>query len=720
MKRIGIGLAALFGIALLAAGAWLWTPAGPKFEPAAAREAAAAYQARIVRDAFGVPHIYGARDADAAFGLAYAHASDDWATFAEVLRFSRGALAVENGKDAAVTDFLVAALGVWRDIDAKFDNDLSPETRAVLEAYAAGVNLWCADHAPRCRGLAPVSAKDIVAGFVARTPFFYGLEEELTKLFADDSEKRAALEGAREAAFRIPRSVEIGSNAMAVAPHRSADGHTRLMVNSHQPYTGPVAWYEARVKSEQGWDMIGGVFPGAPMILHGAGPHLGWAFTVNKPDLVDVFRLQVDDSKRPRSYIFDGAARPFERGKAKFRVKLFGPFSLPVTRETLRTPHGPVFVTPRGVFAVSYGGMGDIRAAEQWFRMNKARSFAEWRAAMEMQAIPSFNAVYADAGGKIGYFYNAAIPERAEGETGKGETDGSQSALLWRGVRPFGSAPQAVDPPSGYVINANNNPYESSAPEDSPRAEDYPDQLGIDMRTTNRGLRLRELFDVDPAITAEAFLDYKMDRLYSDKSRLVRLIEALLADEGARQDRELAEALELLRGWDRSAAMESRSAALAIRTGRLALGWYLAGEQAETPDPVAALKQAATELKAEFGRLDPLWSEAMRLQRGAQSFALHGAPETLRAVYPDEKTKRGRWVAAGGDTYILYADWPADGSAPEIRTIHQFGAATLDEASPHYADQAPLFVEERWKTPPMTPEALEAEKTAEITIGGRR
>ncbi len=98
-----------------------------------------------------------------------------------------------------------------------------------------------------------------------------------------------------------PDDVELGSNELAVAPSRSADGHTRLAVNSHQPYEGRVAWYEARLKSEEGLDIIGGVFPGTPLILHGAGPKLGWAATVNRPDVYDIFKLTVDDEKARRN-----------------------------------------------------------------------------------------------------------------------------------------------------------------------------------------------------------------------------------------------------------------------------------------------------------------------------------------------------------------------------------------------------------------------------------
>jgi penicillin amidase/acyl-homoserine-lactone acylase len=718
MKIAIIGAGALAAIAA-AAGLYLATPSRA-FDAKAARAAAAAYDVRIIRDRFGVPHIYGARDADVAFGLAYAHAEDDWKSIEEVLFFSRGELGRIKGREGAVSDYLVAALGVWRDIAAKYETDLAPETRAVAEAYAAGINLWCAEKRGRCApGAAPVSGEDIVAGFVARTPFFYGLDDDLKALFRDAPKKAAEIAAIRTALLRISPGVEIGSNAVAVAPSRSADGHTRLLVNSHQPYTGPVAWYEARLKSGEGLDIIGGVFPGSPVILHGAGPALGWAHTVNSPDLVDVYALAVDDPKRPTKYRFDGGWRDLERARAQFRVKLFGPFSLPVSRPVYRSVHGPAFTTPTGVYAVAYGGQGDIRSLEQWRRMGKAQDFAGWRAAMEMQAIPSLNAVYADRTGTIAYFYNAAIPVRAEGQDWSQTADGARADLLWSGVRPFGSAPFIVDPKSGYVANANNNPFEASDPEDSPKAEDYPPSYGVDMRTTNRGLRLLELYGADAAISADEFVAYKMDHFYSEDSRLAKLVAGLVADENLAGDPEARDAVALLKSWDRSAATDSRAAALAIRTGRLALGWYLAGSDAETPSPAAALAQAAQELEAAFGRIDPEWGEAMRLERGDLSLPINGAIETLRAVYPDDARKRGPWIAAGGDTLIITAEWPAAGGGPQIRTIHQFGSATLDEASPHYADQAAMFAAEDWKTPPLTLDGVLAEATADYRPGRR-
>jgi penicillin amidase/acyl-homoserine-lactone acylase len=223
------------------------------------------------------------------------------------------------------------------------------------------------------------------------------------------------------------------------------------------------------------------------------------------------------------------------------------------------------------------------------------------------------------------------------------------------------------------------------------------------------------LYGGDESITAEEFVAYKMDHLYADESRVGRLIAGLVADDGA-ADADLGEAIAVLAAWDRSARRDSRAAALALRTARLALGDLLDGVAPDQPQPKEALRQAAAELKAAFGRLDPPWSDAMKLRRGDLALAIDGGPDTLRAVYPASATDTGAWTAAGGDTFILYADWSPDG-AQAIRTIHQFGAATVDVQSPHYADQAPLFATEQWKTPPMTLDALLAEATADYRPG---
>ena len=163
----------------------------------------------------------------------------------------------------------------------------------------------------------------------------------------------------------------MGSNGAAVAPSRSADGATRLLVNSHQPYIGPVAWYEAVLQSDEGWHVAGGFFPGTPFMLHGHNEHLGWANTVNDPNLANVYRLTINPAN-DNQYLLDGKWRDFEVSDAALRVKIFGPLIWTVHRAVYYSAQGPVLKTDHGVFAMRYAGMNEVRQMLQYYRLNKA------------------------------------------------------------------------------------------------------------------------------------------------------------------------------------------------------------------------------------------------------------------------------------------------------------------------------------------------------------
>ena len=270
--------------------------------------AEAKYNVRIQRDTYGVPHISGPRDADVAFGLGFAHSEDDFTTIQETALTARGQLAAVTGKHGAVTDYIARLLQVRETVDAGYDK-LPADVRQVVEAYADGVNYYAALHtAQAAPGMLPLTGKDVVAGFVFKTPFFYGLDGTLAKL-------NAPADGPNK---KLP----VGSNGIAIAPSRSADGATRLLVNSHQPYTGVVAWYEAVLDSGEGWHVAGGFFPGSPFMLHGHNAHLGWANTVNKPDLIDVYRLTLNPSN-DKQYKLDGQWKDFQVTDAALKVKVF-------------------------------------------------------------------------------------------------------------------------------------------------------------------------------------------------------------------------------------------------------------------------------------------------------------------------------------------------------------------------------------------------------------
>lgn len=699
--------------------AYLPRPRG--FDPAPLLARGERYHVRIHRDRWGIPHVYGRTDPDVAFGLAYAHCEDDFETIAEVLLVSRGRLAEWRGREAAPADYLFHLLGIPERVRRGYRSELSRRTRELAEAYADGVNFFGALHPERVPpGLLPATGADVVAGFAFRTPFFYGLDRTLRDLFegrlGGPPAERPAGGPPPTPLARFPFAggevaARLGSNAIAVSPRRSADGATRLLVNSHQPWTGPVAWYEARLRSDEGWDMAGGVFPGSPVILHGAGPHLGWASTVNRPDLVDVYRLETDPGD-PDRYRLDGRWLRLERREVVIRVRLFGHLTVPVRREVLRSVHGPVIRTDRGTFALRFAGMDGIRQLEQFYRMNRATTFEGWRRAMRMLALPSLNFVYADGTGRIACFYNGQFPERAPGFDWSGVLPGDRSDLIPSRTLPFDAVPQVVDPPSGYVVSANHTPFRATASGEGPREEDFAPELGIETRMTNRARRALALLADDDAIDGADFRRIKFDKRYDPESEVVRLVEEAAA--AAAPD--LAEERAILRRWRRTAERDDREAPLAILTAAPILFARRTGDPA--PEPGEALRAASRLLREHYGRLDPTWGEVNRLRRGALDLPLGGGPDTLRAIEATRPGRDGRLVAERGDSLILFATWDASG-ALSLEAIHQFGSATLDPRSPHYADQAPLFAEERTRRVPMHPAELLEQRERSYRPGRR-
>ena len=672
-KRYWAGLV-LVGIVVTAyvAGVRLAPLLPTKLDSAAITQTAKTYNALVERDKFGVPHISGPRDADVAFGLGYAHSEDDFATIVDAIVTTRGQAAETKGKDAAVGDYLVQLLRVWKTVDAGYETQITPAARAVMQGYADGVNLYAAQHPAKVpAGIFPLSGRDVSAGTVFRSPFFYGLDG----VFKHITTKAPPPETGP------PK----GSNGIAVAPSRSADGATRLLVNSHQPYEGMVAWYEAVLDSGEGWHVAGGFFPGSPFMLHGHNATLGWASTVNKPDLADVYKLTLDTAK-PGQYLMDGEWKPFQKSVATFRVKIFGPILWTVKRPVLWSVHGPVFETDHGTFAVSYAGQGEVRQPNQYMAMNKATDLASWRAAMALQALPSINFIYADAKGNIGYLSNGQFPIRKDGVDWAGTLPGDRSDLLWTVRVPFARLPQVWNPTSGFVFNSNNNPLIATGTTDNIKAADVPPHLGLQTNMTNRALRVLETYAVDTSITAAEFEAYKYDLAFSDKSILAGLVtEALSYDASGSAD--LVEAQAILRKWDRRTDIANRGAALAVLMGEPI------GRAAEMGEPLPplrpALNAAISFLKTHYGRLDPTWGEVNRLIRGKVNVPIPGGPDVYRAVYA-EKQANGTLKANGGDTFIMFVTWDKDGGLSS-RSIHQYGSATLDATSPHYADQAVMF-----------------------------
>lgn len=703
------GILCIFGILCILIGC----DAPPEVDLSSLIPAPGTYSVEIVRDSFGVPHIYGKTDADTAYGLAWAICEDDFKHVYETVLMARGLYACETGPKGLPFDFLVKLFRFAEIVEAEYEVQISPEMRAIYQAYTDGFNHFAALHPDKVApGLLPARPQDFVTGSAMRTPFFFGMERQIRRLMGPKRAHEVSRPSEARAGGTLTNDLPIGSNTMAVAPSRTPDGKTHLAINSHQPFEGPVAWYEARLKSEEGLDITGGTFPGAPVILHGHNPDLGWAHTVNLPDLCDIYVLEMHPED-PNKYLFDGEYRELERSSTTIYVKLWGNLRIPIKRELLYSVHGPVIRRPHGVYAIRFAGYGDIRQIEQWYHMGKARTFEQFETAMHMGAIPSFNVGYADKTGNIWYLYNALLPLRDPRYDWRAYLPGDTSETLWTKYLPFDKLPQVKNPASGFIQNCNSTPFHTTVGPENPKPEDYCPSFGIEgpEEMTNRALRANELFGGDDSITEEEFYAYKFDWRYSEQSHAAKLHARMLELEDG-GDPVMKEALRVLNSWDFSADPENTGAAIAILTMEPVVRAEMFG--LNVPDLAELFKERAHQLQEVYGRIDVPWKTVNRLVRGDLQIGLGGGPDALNAIYGDWNGEHLKAVA--GDCYVLMVTWNPDGTF-RSQSIHQYGSATLDPESPHYADQAPLFAAHQLKPTWMDYDELMANARARYTPG---
>ncbi|MDP6916273.1 MAG: penicillin acylase family protein [Verrucomicrobiota bacterium] len=665
----------------------------PSVDFSAALGHAAKYDVQIIRDEWGIPHILGKTDADTAHGLAYAHAEDDFATIQDVFLAVRGKLASEAGLAMAPNDYYVHLIRLWDGLDEKYAT-LDPKFRAICQGYCDGLNLYASRHPEKLkRNIWPAKPQDLIAGSIHKLPMMFGLHHALARLMAD-AEKPSSV-----ASVLNPDQLPIGSNFIAVGPSRSADQATRVCINSHQPWTGPVAWYEAHLISEEGQNIYGGLFPGSPVIFLGHNENIAWGHTVNQPDLVDIFELEIHPENK-NQYKVDGEWLDLERRLAPLEVRLWRDFRWTVNREVLYSIYGPAMRVGGRVFAVRYAGIGQFRQIEQWYRMGRAQSLEQFKDAMRIQALAMFNTGYGDRDGNIFYAYNALLPERADGHDWSGTVPGNTRDTLWTEYRSFDQLPIVENPKSGFIQNCNSDPFQTSIGGDNPDESAFSKNYGIEKWMTNRARRAVELYGSDESITHDEFFLYKYDKLYSEKSNLRRQVADFV--EAQAGNSVLKKEIDLLRQWNGETTKDNRSAALVLLTFRprsnsskLKTGHERTLEQ---------LQRASENLVKHFGQIDVEWRKVNRLVRGDKNLPLGGGPDTLRAIYGRPR-EDGTLAGQAGDCFFQFVEWDKDGQL-NAWAINQFGSSPGNPGSLHHTDQARLFAEEKLRKVPFTREEV--------------
>lgn len=643
---------------------------------------------RIVRDSLGVPHIFAPTDAEAAYGLAWAHAEDNFRDIQYQLLAARGRLAEVLGKEGAIFDYSLQLFGIDTFARRYYERDLSPEFRRVAAGYAQALNDYAARYPKEILvpDVLPFREVDLVTGTTL-----------IMTLFAGGG---FALKGINDGIIdRLFLPNERGSNAVAVAPQRSEDGKTWLLSNSHQPIEGRFSWYEAHIQSDEGWNMTGGVFAGGLAIFVGTNPHLGWSHTTNYHNFGDVYELTINP-KNKNQYRYNGEWRTFTKRYARLRVKV-GKVKIRVRKKILETVWGPVFESKKlkKSYALRMPAATELRAMEQWFRMNKARNLAEFEQALKMNALSLFNIVYADKDGNIFFISDGIIPLRDSSLNWLNPIRSDSPKFLTQERLPYESKIKYLNPKAGFLYSCNNTPRQATA-----IAEDQKDayHVGLQLFTYNRGDRYRRLFNaIQGNITWADLLRIKYDTRYDEDGRYTRNLRALLRLDKSKYP-DIADCIERINAWDLSSDTSSHTAALMLHVHRQLLqdfampfAFYMIQNDTLTEAAaVSAVRAARKEMLRQYGTIDLPLGKIQRLERGGRSFAVSGLSEVSRAVDCKYDRKRGLFLMESGDGFIQFTRYSPDTTKQEIYSINAYGASSLP-TSRHYTDQMQLFAQEK-------------------------
>jgi acyl-homoserine-lactone acylase len=660
---------------------------------------------QIVRDQWGVPHIYAPTDAEVSYGLAWAQCEDDFKTVQDFMLIVKGYSGRVNGIDGAKLDYAVGMLRANELTKREYNKQVSPSFQKYLRAFAAGVNRWAELHPEevKIKRAFPVTEYDLATGFNLGLSLMTGVQDAFTKILEN----------------RLPKQSENppkGSNAMAVHSSKTEDGKSYIAINSHQPLEGIMSWYEVHLVSGEGMNILGGAFPGACIIGHGVNEDIAWAHTVSFPDLKDYYQLQMHPKKK-NYYRYDGEWKKLESKTIPLKIKFpKSGIRLNVGKKGYWSVYGPTLKTDHGTYSFRLPTFEMMQAPEQWFEMNKAKNFTDFRKAISRSSVPCFNIVYADMQDTIMYMSNVTTPYRNPHYDWTKTLPGDTSATLWEmKFHTFDELPKVINPACGYVFNANNSPFLCTDVKDNPDPLQYDKTMGTQEHHSNRSKRFEMLFEKaseDGKITWKEFNDIKYDKQYPEIFEFPVDVNQILNADPVKYP-EIADELTRMQRWNKRGDTNNIDASLfviALHFVSEQIGGY---DLSENQRPVVAdsvivkgIKEGSAYLKKHFGTLDVPLGKLQRHRRGNVDLALAGLPDMVVAMYSNPR-EDGTLAPMAGESYIMMVKMGKDG--PEIQTVNAFGASSRP-GDPHSTDQMEMFTKQQLK--PMTLDWNEVKKNA--------
>jgi len=455
LKLINLSIAVL--LILLIAGAW-WVVWRPLPQVSGTTRAPISAAASIARDSFGVPHITAASIADAVFLQGFVTAQDRLWQMDALRRVAAGQLSEVAGAAALESDRDMRRIGMRRIAEMQY-RGMSADDRALFAAYARGVNRFIETH----RGRYPLEFT--LLGYDPRPwttvdsllAALY-MTRELTLSYRLDLRRRDLLTGgdaAKVQALFPPWSGQEtmpGSNAWAVSGAHTASGRPILANDTHLQYSAPSTWYMVHLKAP-GLNVTGFSLPGLPAVIIGHNERVAWGFTNLGFDVCDLYEERFD--QQTGRYLFSGHVEQARLERDFIRVKGARTEEL----DTWVTRHGPIIGSGDGQFyALRWTAAEPGSFHFPFLAMDRAANWTDFTAALAQFVYPDQNVVYADRDGNIGYHATGLLPIR-RGWDGSVPVDGSSGNYEWQGFMPFDALPSALNPPSGRIVTANQNPF---------------------------------------------------------------------------------------------------------------------------------------------------------------------------------------------------------------------------------------------------------------------
>ena len=687
-------------------------PAAPPASPEVAAWQKRADGVTIIRDDWGIPHIYAKTDADVVFGLMYAQAEDDFNRVEANFINSQGRLAEAEGEAEIYRDLRMKLFIDPANLKADYAK-AEPWLKALMDGWADGLNFYLATHPevkPRVitkfePWMALSFSEGSIGGDIERVNIgqleaFYGAAAPPTSTARFDSTD-----------FLAPPEEPRGSNGFAIAGANTASGKAQLLIN---PHTSFFFREEAQMVSEEGLNAYGALTWGQFFIYQGFNDKAGWMHTSSSVDNIDEY-LETVTKKADGTYTYRVGTEERPLTATKITVPYKSGAGLANKEFTVYQTHrGPIVRSVDGKW-VSVRLMNEpLKALEQSYRRTKARNLDEYKKVMALHTNSSNNTLYADADGNIAYFHSNFVPKRDPKFDWSRPVDGTNPATEWNGLHAFDESPNVVNPPNGWVYNTNNYPY-SAAGAHSPKQKDFPAYMDTGSENP-RGVHAIRVLDGKKGFTIDSHIAAAYDSYLPEfEIQIPLLLKAHAAAPASNPLKaKVADQVAALKDWDYRWSVTSVPTSVAIFYGedlwqRVAPAARKAGvntyeymkSKATAQERLESLAAAADKLQADFGKWQTPWGDINRFQRNdgniVQKFddAKPSTPVMFASArwgslasfgsraYPGTK----KWYGTSGNSFVAVVEFGDRVTAKAVTA----GGVNSVPGSKHFNDQADRY-----------------------------